>query len=218
MRFLFDQSGSKCTPNDLCAGQLLTPLSNYRLGEQPFAIDSGAFSGFDMDAWLRLLDKCRFAMERCLFVALPDVVGSARRTLEAFGWWADRLDCVWPRALVAHDGLEDLEIPWNRIQAIFIGGSTTWKESQAAADVVLAAKIIGVHTHVGRINTIRRFRMFERLGADTCDGSGIVRFGWMLDAIRNGLQDDHPRLPFGDGVCGGDGSLQPIDEDVVAGG
>jgi hypothetical protein len=215
MKFLLDSSASKCVEGDLIAGQLLTPLSNFALGDGPFAIDNGGFTRFDAGAFRRLLTKCRNAVERCLFVAVPDVVGSARRTLETFDIWNPLLD-AWPRALVAQDGLEDLPIPWQHISSVFIGGTTTWKESQAACAIIKAAQIAGKHVHVGRVNTIRRFRKFDELGCDTCDGSGVVRFGWMMEAIRRGQTDDQPRLCFGDPLCdAAEGSYRIGADDTV---
>lgn len=131
--------------------------------------------------------------DRCLFVVAPDVIGSARRTLEMFHEWYPRL-CMWPIALACQDGLEDLPIRWDLLSAVFIGGSTQWKDSTAAAHVVRAALIAGKHVHIGRVNTIKRFRKFEEMGAHTCDGSGVSRFDWMLEAIAAGQQDDSPNL------------------------
>ena len=201
MKFLLDSAPHKISPDELIYGQLLTPLSNYRVGEHPFAVDNGGFSRFDAEAFLRLLAKSKDFRDQCLWVACPDVVGAARRTLELFDLWSDEL-FPWPLALVAQDGLEDLPIPWRGCAAIFIGGTTHWKESQAAADVVKAGLAARKHVHVGRVNTITRFRKFDALGAHTCDGSGIVRFGWMLDRIRRGYQDDAAYLPGCDPVCG----------------
>jgi hypothetical protein len=166
--------------------QLITPLTR-RTRQRPeagWAADNGAFGreGFDADAFLSLLERNSDARHLCHFVAVPDVVGSARRTLEAFEHWRYRLGS-WPLALVAQDGLEDLDIPWNGISAIFIGGSTSWKLSKAAADVVRAGKIVGKWVHAGRVNTPARFEYFEELGADSIDGTGLSRFSWMRTEI-----------------------------------
>ena len=106
-------------------GQLLTPLTRYRLREPslPWAIDNGAFSSFDAKTFGALLDRESHRAERCLFVTVPDVVGSARRTLEVFERWAPRLN-GWRLALACQDGQESLPIPWDEIAAVFIGGST----------------------------------------------------------------------------------------------
>jgi hypothetical protein len=167
--------------------QLLTPLTRYRRQrpEGMFAIDNGGFSRFDEPAFLALLERERAARHLCRFVAVPDVVGSARRTLECFEHWScHRSLYKWPLALVAQDGQEDLSIPWDRIAAVFVGGSTDWKLSEAAAQVIRAAQILGKWVHVGRVNTPGRFERFEEMGADSIDGTGLSRYSWMRRAIH----------------------------------
>jgi len=114
---------------------------------------------------------------------VPDVVGSARRTLEVFAYRAKWIPVKWPVALVAQDGMENMDIPWDLFQALFVGGGDPWKDSKASQDLVRTAKILGKHVHVGRVNTKARYDLFDRLGADTCDGTGIAKFDHMLDAI-----------------------------------
>lgn len=163
-------------------GQLMTPLNGFTLKRRPFAIDNGAFSGFKEDAFLSRLRRAEADKADCLFVVAPDVVGSARRTLEVFERWLARLS-GWQIALAAQDGQQDLPIPWDQIHAIFIGGSTQWKLSEHAAQVIRAAKALGKWVHAGRVNTPGRFEYFERLGADSIDGTGLSRFSWMREAI-----------------------------------
>ena len=164
--------------------QLLTPLTRFKL-QRPsakFAIDNGAFSGFNSSAFLSLLEREKERKDQCIFVAVPDVVCSARRTLEVFEQWKDRIN-GWPLALVVQDGQQDLPIPWNQINAVFIGGSTEFKLSRHAEQIVRAAKAIGKWVHVGRVNTPGRFKYFEKMGADSIDGTGMSRFSWMREAI-----------------------------------
>ena len=182
--------------------QLLTPLTrfNRQHPEAMFAIDNGAFSRFDQSAFAALLEREYGFRKQCRFVAVPDVVGDARRTLECFGYWRYKLSPAWPLALVAQDGLEDLDIPWEAVKAVFIGGSTSWKLSKAAADVVKAAKVIGKWVHAGRVNTPARFEYFEELGADSIDGSGLARYSWMRTriyerSVKPGLFSTEPQHP-----------------------
>lgn len=167
-------------------GQLLTPLTRYRLREpeRPWAIDNGWFAGGDIDAFLALLAREAHRKADCLFVTAPDVVGSARRTLEVFERWRSRLD-GWKIALVCQDGQEDLPIPWDDIDAVFIGGSTNWKCGPDAAHIILAARALSKHVHVGRVNTPLRWEHFEKLGAHTCDGNGIGQRTHMREAVAN---------------------------------
>jgi hypothetical protein len=154
-------------------GQLLTPLTGFRLRDssKPWAIDNGAFSGFDEKAFFsRLRRQEDGENQNCLFVTAPDVVGSAMRTAEMFDIYKDRL-AGWPIALALQDGQENVRIPWADIDAVFVGGSTNWK--------------------VGRINDPARFAYFEPI-ADSCDGSGIAQYSHMREAIAK--RKDQRRL------------------------
>lgn len=178
--------------------QLFTPLTRFRpqRPDKPFAIDNGAFSKFDANGFRALLEREKPRKVLCRWVAVPDVVGSARRTLEVFRGWQEELHNHkgWPLALVCQDGQENLPIPWNDLAAIFIGGSTKWKESDHAIACIKAAKALGKWVHAGRVNDPSRFEMFEKLGVDSVDGSGIARYSWMREKIgsRNG---DHTLFP-----------------------
>ena len=177
MKFLLDNSPKivcEKSSHELVAGQLITPLTRYSNWGGMFAIDNGAFSGFDERGFASLLSREKCNIEKCEFVVVPDIVGSARRTLELFRHrdkWID--GCFWPLAFVAQDGAETLDVPWNEFAWLFIGGKDPWKDSQAATDLVKTAKILGKQVHVGRVNTAQRFNKFDELGCDTCDGSGL---------------------------------------------
>lgn len=127
----------------------------------------------------------------CRFVAAPDVVGCARRTVECFRHWQPRLQ-LWPLAFVAQDGQEDMDIPWELCSAVFIGGSTEWKMGRHAAAIVKAAKVMGKWCHVGRINTPGRYEYFDELGADSCDGTGLAQYAHMRTAIYQEMNE--PKL------------------------
>lgn len=165
-------------------GQLLTPLTRYKLRDpsKPWAIDNGAFAAFDADAFMALIEREQHHRDHCLFVTVPDVVASARRTLEVFEFWRPKL-MGWRLALACQDGQEHLSIPWNDIHAVFIGGSTSWKCGDGAAQIVRAAKAIGKWVHIGRVNNGVRWEHFDKLGADSADGTGIARYTHMRQAI-----------------------------------
>lgn len=168
-------------------GQLLTPLTRYQIRDPDrfWAIDNGAFANFDAAAFLSLLKREETRdREMCLFVTLPDVVGSARRTLEVFEHWKPKFDgWGWPLALACQDGQENLPIPWKDISAVFIGGTTNWKCSEHAVHIIKTAKAIGKWVHVGRVNHPARWQHFDELGADSADGTGIARYTHMRQAI-----------------------------------
>jgi hypothetical protein len=183
------------TPQDLkvCADelgclveQLFTPLTrrNPQSTEQMFAMDNGAFARFDQNLFAAMLEKHEPRKHLCRFVAVPDVVGSALRTIECFKRWAPKLS-DWPIAFVCQDGQESLEIPWDQCAAVFIGGSTEWKMSKHAAAIVKTSKVLGKWCHIGRINTPGRFEHFDELGADSCDGTGLAKYSHMRTAIHS---------------------------------
>jgi hypothetical protein len=168
-------------------GQLRTPLTGYQYCERPYAIDNGCFSSFDRSGWDRLLQQARLSIPKPIFVTVPDVVGSARRTLELYRILEPDVS-GFNRALVLQDGTEDMEIPWNKLEAIFIGGTDAFKESDSAKACRKAAKILGKWVHVGRVNTAARVKSFAGL-ADSIDGSGICKYDYMLDAVMCAISE-----------------------------
>jgi hypothetical protein len=180
---------------DICAeeigcevGQLLTPLTRYRLRDssRPWAIDNGAYSEFDEAAFWSLLAREKHRRQSCLFVTVPDVVGSARRTREVFQRWAPKLD-GWNLAYAVQDGQENVDIPWDAIAFVFLGGSTEFKCGPIATQIIKAAKLLGCKVHVGRVNDSQRWKHFDALSVDTADGTGIARYSEMRKAIREGF-------------------------------
>lgn len=167
-------------------GELLTPLTRRKWKGRKFGLDNGAFASFSVDGFRRLLDRMLPHKKHCLFVAAPDVVGSAIRTLEVFEHWYPELR-PWPIAIVAQDGAESLVLPWSRCSAVFVGGSTAFKLSIAAEQIIKAAQAMGKWVHVGRVNTPDRMDKFLALGVDSIDGTGLARYSHMRKAIKTGL-------------------------------
>jgi hypothetical protein len=93
-------------------GQLLTPLTRYRLRDpaRPWAIDNGGFASLDIPALMSLLKREAHHRERCLFLTVPDIVASGQRTLELFAHFKGQF-AGWPLALACQDGQEHLPIP-----------------------------------------------------------------------------------------------------------
>jgi hypothetical protein len=167
-----------------CVGQLITPLTRFNnRSPERFAIDNGAFSSFHANTFLNLLSREKPNREGCLFVVAPDVVCSARRTLELFSHWYARLQ-DWPIALACQNGQEDLDIPWHLIEAVFIGGDDRWKTSDAARSIVKCAKAMGKWAHVGRVNGPVRLEVVEEWGADSVDGTGISLHSHMRHKVQ----------------------------------
>jgi len=145
----------------------------------PWAADNGAFSGFNPAAFLRMLDAIQ-GKPGCLFVVCPDVVGNAVATLSLFGQWHQTLaDRQLPVAYVAQDGQEQLPVPWDEIDALFLGGSTEFKLSRHAESLTKEARSRGKWAHMGWVNTQRRMRLAQAWAYSSVDGTS---FSWFPDA------------------------------------
>jgi hypothetical protein len=178
-------SGATGYPRDADVGHLIVPRQ-WNLADaldlQPgrWAMDNGAFSGFDAGAFVRMLE--RFAgVSGCLFVTAPDVVADAASTLALWPFWSQLIAGVGRRpAFVAQDGLTHERVPWEPLVdeggVLFIGGSTTYKESEGVRTLCGYAKAKGVWVHWGRVNGKRRYELALKAGADSIDGTGFSMF------------------------------------------
>jgi hypothetical protein len=109
-----------------------------------------------------------------LFVTAPDVVADAAATCARWPFWSRLIRGLgWPPAFVAQDGLTADRVPWPELGALFIGGSTAYKESTAARDLCGVAQARGVWVHWGRVNGRRRYELAKLAGANSIDGSGF---------------------------------------------
>ena len=179
-------------------GVLMTP----RHWHQPdfgmtWAADNDCFNQgdkFDWDVFMKWLDGLHLYSHSCLFAPAPDVVGDAVATLRrGEGKMQQIRSKGFPAALVAQDGLTPKMVPWDEIDALFVGGSTAWKVSGDAYRCVQAGKVRGKWTHMGRVNSEQRFRLAYSWGVDSVDGT-FLKFGpnknWPILKrwLRNNLQ------------------------------
>lgn len=207
-------SGSTKTVGRLAAqgganlGVLLTPKNGNSVDSVlalglPWAIDNGAYSGFDAERFRWLTERAK-DRPRLLWCVCPDVVADAKRTLALFDEWESTLrDRGLPVAFVAQNGQESLPVPWDRLDCLFIGGSqecpkcgwilpkgadnevcpdcwrvlVEWKLSEAAGELIREAKSLGKWVHMGRVNSRCRLQSAADAGCDSVDGSSMSRFG-----------------------------------------
>ena len=139
----------------------------------PWAADNECFTKeFNVTRFLDWLERMEPYRDTCLFVAVPDVVGDARATLERWMEMAWQVD-AWPVAFVAQDGQEDMPFP-ESFDVLFIGGTTKWKMGSGALECIRRGQALGTRIHIGRVNWYKRYRYFAGLpgGEDfTCDGT-----------------------------------------------
>ncbi len=107
-------------------GQLATPAEGRTPGDSCYwAADNGCFGkGYPGDqGYLRWLEELSAWAGRALFATAPDVPGDAAGTLQrSLPFFEAIRGCGYPVALVAQNGLERLEVPWEQIDGLFLGG------------------------------------------------------------------------------------------------
>lgn len=146
------------------------------VGHSLFAADNGCFVQADKysnDGFLAWLDKLN--RDACLFATAPDVVGDADATKDRAYPMLPRIQKLgFKAAYVCQDGELPETVEWSKLDAIFIGGSTEWKLSQAAADLVAEAKRKDKWVHMGRVNSFQRMRLAAAIGCDSVDGTMLA--------------------------------------------
>jgi hypothetical protein len=174
-------------------GRLYVPAAwgSFIADGRPWAVDNGAFAGFDEASFWALLGRLHKHRTTCLFVAAPDVVGDARATLRLFAEWQPVIARMgFPVALVGQDGLTMDMVPWDCLDAVFLGGSTGWKLGHMATTLAGYGNARGKWVHMGRVNSRRRIRHAHRIGCQSIDGSGwskwpAIRLPMAVDWMRN---------------------------------
>lgn len=176
-------------------GNSVAPLAFW-----DFGADNGCFAqgeAFDAGDWLEWLASLRRYRDHCLFAVAPDVVGDARATLaRSVPYLLTIRQLGFPSAFVTQDGCRSDMVPWDGMDALFVGGSDAWKLSEASWALCREAKRRGLYVHVGRVNSFRRIRACAVSCVDSVDGT-YLKFGpdvnfpkvvsW-LDALNGGQQ------------------------------
>jgi len=164
-------------------GLLCQPKTHLPKSGWVWAADNGCFGKKWLEAdWFRFLNK-ELPRSGCLFAAVPDVVGDHHATLNRWKHYHDKVRALrYPVAFVAQNGANIQNMPWDEMDCVFIGGNTEWKLSPAAYDIARHAKEIGKWVHVGRVNSLKRMRLWKGLG-DSADGT-FLAFGPARNAVR----------------------------------
>lgn len=149
----------------------------------PWAADNDCFQGLDEPAWLEMLDVLA-GLPGCLFAVVPDVVADWQATDDR--WTAYAAEVArrgLPPAYVLQDGCPGYP---DDAAAVFVGGTTTWKLSRAAALLVAQARQEGRWAHMGRVNTANRVRYAASIGCQSIDGSSWAR--WERVHLARGIR------------------------------
>lgn len=154
-----------------CLGHLYSPGGQRGpFPHLPFAVDNGAFGGFEEDRWKALLRWVCLSGYKPMWVAVPDFVGDAEKTIEMWETHKEEAERYgWPLAFVLQDGIKKEDVPKDA-QVVFVGGSTEWKEKTVEYWCNEFPRV-----HVGRVNGYRMLRKCADAGAESCDGTGWGR-------------------------------------------
>jgi hypothetical protein len=206
-------------------GCIDTPDQNRRPpGQVSWCADNGCFGEHFTEAkWWRWLSRQN--PDGCIFATAPDVVhttdhgpvGDAAATLLRSPQWLPKIRALgFPAAYVAQDGWDGSVVPWDEFDVLFIGGSDDFKiggkpnirldgtaKVPAPSEVAIReAQAHGKKVHVGRVNSLKRYRYFASLGVDSMDGTYLLKghpLGANLDYLltwrREALNNDPAALP-----------------------
>lgn len=144
----------------------------------PYVIDNGKYSAWDSKkqwsevAFFNLLDRCQLSQYKPEWVAVPDEVADREKTLWLWNQYERRIRMYgWQLAFVVQDGMTPSDVPVSA-NVVFVGGTTKWKWSNVALFCATFSRV-----HVGRVNWVDKLEYCERLGVESCDGTGFFRGG-----------------------------------------
>lgn len=159
-------------------GYIDTPAQgNARPESVVWCADNGCFGkGYPGDnRWFSWLLGMQDDAESCLFATAPDVVGDAKATLKRSREWLPMIRHFgYKAAFVGQDGLENLAVPWDDFDVFFIGGTTEWKLGPEVRVLVKEAQAQGKKVHMGRVNSLRRYKYAWSIGCDSVDGTYLT--------------------------------------------
>ena len=167
----------------------------------PYALDNGAWTAHQKgeplceDSFRRAVDLLGAGAQ---FIVLPDIVGGCHDSLSYSLSWLGRL--AWhPRLLLpVQDGMvsDDVRPYLGERVGLAVGGAPTddgtteWKLRTLHLWGRLARET-GCYLHVLRVNSQRRIRQCQDVGAHSFDGSGPSRFSKHLVVLDAAVRQRH---------------------------
>lgn len=161
-----------------------------------YGIDNGAWTAhqkaepFHDGAFLRVVASIGLGAE---WIVVPDVVGDRLASLRLTEQWLPRLEGHARLLVAVQDAMELPDVGgWLGPRCgLFLGGSTSWKEStmQRWGD---ASRRVSCYYHVARVNTARRIIMARRAGAHSIDGTSASRFSVTVPELTAAVMSEIP--------------------------
>jgi hypothetical protein len=138
-----------------CFGILETLGSGHDVSTWPvWALDNGRFTGaWTEPKWIAQLEFYENPTN-ALFAVVPDEPYDARETLRLFKHYAPIVrNYGYPVALATQDEMAPQVIPWDELDALFIGGSDAHKRGREGGSLITEARKRRLWIHVGRVNS-----------------------------------------------------------------
>lgn len=147
-----------------------------------YFIDNGAYRAYlrgeiintdSFYAFLGKIQKCTYPPQ---FVCIPDIVAGGEKSFEFSLKHAGKIPEEFKKYFVVQDGQYPtiIESILPLVDGIFVGGSTVWKW-RTAENWIKCAHNYGKKCHIERVGTWRNFLRAHNLGADSIDGSTLMR-------------------------------------------
>lgn len=160
-----------------------------------WALDNACFTDWNALNFMRALEY-HWGIPKCMFVAVPDVVGDATKTLHRFDMWSSVVASYgYPLAFIAQNGLRLEDVPFSRFDTLFIGGNNSFKLGAFVASLVREAKQRGKWVHMGRVNSLTRIKYAAAIGCDSVDGTKIRYDQKFITKFPAYLENQQERLP-----------------------
>lgn len=162
----------------------------------PFALDSGGWSTrdgspFDEEWYRAALEKWGALSD---WIVLPDIFAGGIRSLELSMSWVDRVAAYGrPMLLAVQDGMKPEHVD-SRL-GVFVGGSFDWKWTHGMSFIARVKKH-GQLAHVGRVNSVKRIQCCIRWGADSVDGTCLIKDRKRAPLFIGALRGTQCKLQF----------------------
>jgi hypothetical protein len=147
-----------------------------------YIVDNGAYRAYlkgenlnlnHYFAFLGKLMKCPYPPQ---FVVIPDMVAGGMDSWEFSMKCIGKIPEQFKKYFVVQDGMyqEPIRQILPAIDGLFVGGTTIWKW-RTAENWIELAHMAGKKCHIGRVGTWRNFLRAVSIGADSIDGSTLMR-------------------------------------------
>lgn len=187
----------------LCSPQFMSGTKSLQAGldRQGYALDNGAYldylkdKPFDSKKYLQFVKKY---IHKADWIVLPDVVCNKDMTIQKSRQYIDVIKdykASVKMLFVWQDGMTETDLrPFtSKGVGVFVGGSTKAKMDNLQW-IAKHCKDNSVWCHVGRINTLNRLEQIYVSGANSFDGSGIVRFLPTLELLSARIDNERRQL------------------------